>query len=347
MVWKIFKEPLFLMGILTIFFMLTVSIFYSLFTEPPQPLKSILVYNENGQLIGKHPLPPSEEYLLGTDSQGVSMVYKIIQGAKYTIGFAIIVALLRMILSLLASIAFSTSLRKLRPTLKSFSDSFTYAPSALVVYIILSPVVVIYSWAFTGPEKVLLTFTCLTLIALPTLTFIISEEVTEIGKHEFITSARSLGSSRVQILWRHVVPFLLPRLFILFAQQIVQVLLLFAHLGILGLFIGGTNLIVEDSSLEMGNQPEMISSSLSYEWAGLIAAARDVINIYPWMIYPPVIALTLTILAMIFIVEGLKSAFLDKKPFTIKRRAVNQTKDQGDPINHESFEFLNDNQKIM
>ncbi|WP_174616097.1 ABC transporter permease [Virgibacillus ihumii] len=344
---KIFKQPLVLIGTLFILTILCISISYSLFVGPPDPLETTLVYNDNGKLISKHPLPPSEKYPMGTDRDGVSMLYKIIQGAKYTIGFALVVAVCRMVLAILASITFATFLKKLRPSFKSLFDSFTYAPAALVVFVIVSPVIMIYSWAFTDTEKIIFTLASLTFIALPALALTISEEITEIEKYEFITCARSLGSSRLQLLLRHVKPFLSSRLFILFAQQIVQVFLLLAHLGILGLFVGGTNLIVEDTSLEIGNQSEMVSSSASYEWSGLIAAAHDVITIYPWMIYFPVIALTLTILAMVFIVEGLKNVLLKQKPSSIDRKKEKQATVQISPIKTESFKFLHDNRKVM
>lgn len=115
-----------------------------------------------------------------------------------------------------------------------------------------------------------------------------------------------------------------PRLLIIFTQHMIQVMLLFAHIGLLGIYIGGTH--VEITSLEVtvgvggGVHKEIDPVSLGNEWGGLIADGRDDILIYPWLIYGPVGAFTLTILAMVAVVEGMKEALLGQRSAKKKQK---------------------------
>lgn len=61
------------------------------------------IYNEDGTLEKAPPYPPFDVFLFGSDMYGYDMLHTIIEGAKYSIGIVLIVALLRMLLSIVFS----------------------------------------------------------------------------------------------------------------------------------------------------------------------------------------------------------------------------------------------------
>jgi peptide/nickel transport system permease protein len=138
----------------------------------------------------------------------------------------------------------------------------------------------------------------LTLLALPTVSLVIGNEISIILKKEFIQSARTLGASSFFILRKHVIVHVYRRLLIIFTQQVIQVLLILAHLGLFELYLGGTKI---DYSI-MQTAP----ITTTYEWSGLIGDYFDLFIAYPWIPLAPIGAFTLTILALNLILRGLE-----------------------------------------
>lgn len=335
------------MGFLYLLLLFVASYFVDSIYKPE--IEPNVVYDGNGNVIGVTPLPPFGRHLLGTDEQGVDMLYKLIDGAKYTIGLVILVSILRLTFSLFFGGLLSTRFfKKTKGFLTNLSDSFHYAPAALIVYVIAAPVVIVFSWAFTPEMRLILTAGALTLVAVPSLSLVIASEIGQINQRDFITNARLLGGSSFHIFRKHAAPYLMPRLLILFTQQFIQVLLLFAHLALLGLFMGGTVLKVTPTGLRAANSTdpppmELKQIPFSHEWGGLIAQAIDHISFHRWLIYEPVIAMTITIFSTILIVEGMKSVFLNQRPF--RRRRKNQKTNQG--TDGPSFEFLKEKRREL
>lgn len=321
MMLKCFKNPLFIVGLSFIILFLAASVIYTLyFYTPHQP--EVYVYNDKADLVAVNPQHPSKKYLLGTDGVGNNMLYKIIDGAKYTIGLVIAISLLRMIVGLIFGVMLATFLKRIKGVLYHLSDAFHFAPAALIIYTVAAPVVVVYAWMFSPTTKFVVIISTLTLVAVPSLALLIADEMKRLKKEEYISSARLLGGGPLHIFKDHYMPHLKPRLIIIFTQHMIQIMLLFAHLGLLGLFLGGS--YVETTNLDIitgtGVHVENTPISLGNEWGGLVASAKKDIIIHPWMMFGPIGAITLTILAMVAVVEGMKAALLDQRPIKKKQR---------------------------
>lgn len=110
-------------------------------------------------------------------------------------------------------------------------------------------------------------------------------------KHrEFIQAAVSLGAGDFWIMVRHVLPNVLTPAIVIGTQQLGFMILLEAALSFLGL----------------GVQPPQPS------WGGMIGEGRTYLNIAPWVVMVPGLALMITVLAVNFLGDGLRDA-LDPK----------------------------------
>lgn len=111
-------------------------------------------------------------------------------------------------------------------------------------------------------------------------------------ENEYILAAESIGCTPAGIIFRHLLPNV-------FSTVIVQATLLFA-----------TMIVVETGLSFLGfGVPEHVPS-----WGNMLKSARqpDVLQDKVWMWIPPAAAVTLTILSINFIGEGLKDALNPK-----------------------------------
>nr|WP_239541241.1 ABC transporter permease subunit [Pullulanibacillus pueri] len=194
-------------------------------------------------------------------------------------------------------------------------DSLTVIPLTLFAYIVLSSVLVMDSFTSTFKyplwERAGFEGLFLAVAVVPVVSVLIGNEIGTLYKNEYIDSARILGGSRLHLFCHHILPHLLPKLFVIFVQQIIQVMIIIGHLGFLGLLFGGT----------MKFQPGMALLSSTQEWAGLIGVNNNIqsISIYPWLVMGPIIMMTLGIIAFNFMLVGLQKALEANKVVKLKR----------------------------
>ncbi|MET3729851.1 peptide/nickel transport system permease protein [Fictibacillus halophilus] len=250
--------------------------------------------------VDKAPFEPAHSFWLGTDTNGRHLLHVIIEGAKYTIGLGLFIAIFRMFFSFVLGTIYALYLQKYQRVLSALSNAFQYIPVVLLAYFLLSPVL---NQAFEGFQysfatRVWYEIILLVLLALPTVSLVIGNEISIILRKEFIQSAKTLGASSFFILRKHVIVHIYRRLLIIFTQQVIQVLLILAHLGLFELYLGGTKI---DYSI-MKAAP----ITTTYEWSGLIGDYFDLFIVYPWIPLVPIGAFTLAILSLNLIVKGLE-----------------------------------------
>jgi peptide/nickel transport system permease protein len=232
-------------------------------------------YDEAGTLIDAAPLSPSKDHWLGTDREGFDMFYKVVEGAKYTLSFAILIALLRVLFSSILAFFYAFFINgKLRKAIERFVDGYHYLSISLVALILLQPILWMppagFSTTFT--ERIFLEVFILTILALPVVSVLIGNEMKMLLQEEYVTSTKLLGGGRFHVLWKHIRLNLGPKLGVIFGQQTVQVLLLFTHLGLFQLFFGGTEVCYG----AVCDPPK----SLSNEWSGLIGNSKNELMVH-------------------------------------------------------------------
>jgi peptide/nickel transport system permease protein len=292
-----------------LFFIITISysIIYSVTTDNHVD-QVRLYYAEDGvTLLGAAPHAPTKPFFFGSDKLGYSLFDQLVIGAKYTLIFALLIALLRVLGGLLFGVIYAFHLGpRTQQWLGKLIDSIHFLPLSLVAYILLAPILMpaftgfSYEFTYTFTQRILLEMFILTILVVPLTSVLLGKEIKRVLDYEFIASARVLGGSRFHLFWRHIFPHIGPRLTILLGTQFIQVLLIFIHLGIFKFFFGGTKLDFDP----MGADPPM---SITHEWSGLIGElGRTIIASgrfwYLWIL----VAFMLAIFAMQLIIQGVK-----------------------------------------
>lgn len=298
---RLLRTKKFIFGASFLIILMTLSILNTVLNDGK--IRQIpFIYNENGTLEKAPPYPPFDVYLFGSDMYGYDMLHTVIEGAKYSIGIVLIVAFLRMALSILLSYLLFRIPERLFNLLKAGSEPLSFFPQTLIAYFLLFTVIMYTIEGFHHPlwVRVVYEFIILVLIALPALTVQLIEQKRRVWKEEFIESAITLGGSKRHIYFKHVLPQLYEEWILMFGQQFLQVLTLLVHLGVMYVLFGGTI---------MGEGPP---SSVTHEWSGLIGLNKRFMLAYEWIVYVPILFFVLTALSVAMINKALSDFFKHK-----------------------------------
>ncbi|WP_459501126.1 ABC transporter permease [Bacillus sp. C1] len=331
---SIWKSKRFVIGFIYLFILVAASIIYSLFFKANIPEAPLLLYNDKHELLGKAPFPPSLMPPFGSDRFGESIFLQILDGAKFTILFAVAISLLRILFGTCIGILLSLYATKFKRFSQACSEVFYYIPTLFIAFILITPVnLVITSNAdrlnpnisFALYQAIILIF-----IALPTISLYISSEVDEFMKKDYISSSRLMGASRFHIIKKHLRVLLPDRIFVLFMEHIVQTLILMIHLALLDIVIGGIQMKEMD-------QNQFKPVSLSNDWAGLIGLNRNELNLSLWIIFYTLIAFFITILFIKLMTIGIQDALKVRNSQIV---AIQSVQDQKTFVkNKDSFSF--------
>lgn len=306
------KRKLFLFGFTIISGFFLASLWYYFFFNDQIPTAGLL-YGSDGKPL---PAPYSGAVYppLGTDEFGRNIAIVLLVGAKYTIGAALLISLLRVIPSVFIGLFLQLYLKRLKRPLKSIADSINYFPITLLAFLLLNWVSL--EGMLMGENvppfgtQIVIYVAVLSLIFIPINSVLIANEVELIYNREFIECSRTLGAGTWRIITKHIRPFLVPQLWLIFIREFIQTLILMSHLGILSIFIGG---VVPKENLFERMKPV----SLSSEWAGALGMWWEYLwTSYPWIAFIPIILLTLLILAAKAMLESLDAVLSSEEHMT-------------------------------
>ncbi|KZE69046.1 hypothetical protein AWM68_01910 [Fictibacillus phosphorivorans] len=334
---RVFLNPFFLSGFLFLTLVFIGSFVYTYwFAESIQ--YSRYLYNSEGLIIDMAPFPPSLDFPIGTDKDGKQMIFILLEGAKFTIGIALGLAFIRILAGTIMGVIFYLLPNKLLMGIKSLVDSYHYAPVVIFAFLLLSPAYIAFNWAYDFDELFYYTLFVLAFLGVPILALYVAEEIRGVYNLEFIKNASLLGGSKCHILWKHVKPYLIPKLCLLFVQQISQLLNLLAHLAMLQIFFGGTKFILMEQENTKGPEGSKVIEAFSNnnEWAGLLGKSWASFITFPWIVFGSVIAIALTVLATNLMAEGIRRV-TGLEPVKIKKNKQIPSEQMSNKI---SFEKL-------
>lgn len=326
---RVIRQPLFILGFLTIFLITLASIIHATHFDSAIPQTEWLKDSE-GNMIAGAPLEPAKDYPFGTDKYGNHMLEQLLQGAKYTFGATFLTSLLGFSLAFLSGTLLAFWKKQgSKAMVKGISSSFYFVPLSIIAYNILHPVLWEppegFAYSLTG--RVIYEIIMLAVILTPTTALLIADETREILKKEFIESSITLGASPFHIFKKHVIPHLQPRLFIIFPRIVVQVLLIIAHLGIFQIYFGGTSVCYDifcDPPMPIAN-----------EWSGLLGMYIKQINYQWWLAIGPLACFTISILAVNSMAAGIEKGLTRPIGYSKKRRT--QKIKRGTPIHDTTY----------
>jgi peptide/nickel transport system permease protein len=124
------------------------------------------------------------------------------------------------------------------------------------------------------------------LVSIPEYARIVRSQVLSVKENDYVAAARVIGDSDAKIIFRHVLPNVLPSIIVRATLGISGAILDAAALGFLGL----------------GVQPPQA------EWGDMLGRGRNYIFSAPYTMIFPGLAITITVLAFNLLGDGIRDA---------------------------------------
>ncbi len=254
-------------------------------------------YNTTGLVIegGEFkvpPFPPDAEYPWGTDALGRDMMSLILAGASLTVGIALAVMVMRILIGfVLGAIAGWSEGGKVDRLIMGAAEVLSAFP-----VLILAMMIILALGIRNGPWVFVV---ALGLVGWTETMQFVRSKVISIRPTAYIESAIATGLRTPELIMRHVLPNLATAIIALAALEIAAALMLLGELGFIGIFIGGgafAELDIGAAAYHYSDVPE---------WGALLANIRTYARAYPWMAIYPASAFAITILGFNLLGEGL------------------------------------------
>ncbi|PFA62813.1 hypothetical protein CN378_17365 [Bacillus sp. AFS015802] len=279
MIRRLFKQGSFLAGLFLFVLLLGTSYVNShFFKEDVGEISQEEYYNNK-------PLPPSWEHPFGTSAGGIDMFDATLEQTMPTLKFAIVVTIGRMLISLILGFVYGMFYRRLK-WLDVFIEGFHFVPTTLLAFLLLySMRLMDFTIFMEDPDfRWSLTTYILIGVGIPSLAQLVGKETFLALQQEFIQGARVLGGRNLHILAKHVLPSVRGKFLLISSGQMIAVLTLMMHVSILGYYVPG--------------------------WTAFIGSRYYELMISPWIIFFPVLLLTLLIVSLTLMTNGVRT-FLD------------------------------------
>ncbi|HEY0955995.1 MAG TPA: ABC transporter permease [Roseateles sp.] len=169
--------------------------------------------------------PMSAEHWLGTDYLGRDMLARIIQGARYTVGVALLATLLASSTGTLLALLAASSAPWLDGALSRSIDTLTSIPSKMLALVIVA--------ALGSTLPVLIVMAAI--IYVPGAYRIARSLAININAMDYVVVARTRGEGRLYIMLREILPNIINPMLADLGLRFVFVVLLLASLSFLGL----------------------------------------------------------------------------------------------------------------
>ena len=313
---KHYKKTIFGASIIILWFI--ASILFSVLA-PEELGREMLLYDDKEELIGRAPVPPNMDHILGTDRNGYDNFYTLLEGAKYTISIAIIVALFRVLIGGIIGLVLELYIPKWKVYFYDFFLPLKYLPLVIITILLISP----FSIRFMGISLMEIIFWQLLIlvwIAVPTVASTTGELVQELQKKAFVQHSFLMGASKLHVIRKQFMPYLYSYGTLFFVQQVFQTLVILMHISLFGLFVGGPTL----EGVFTGDPDSREPASLSNEWAGLIGQNYRVFIQYPWIVLSNMLGFFVLLTITNIIKKELEDQPLPmaKKPVLEKQKTV-------------------------
>ncbi len=252
---------------------------------------------EIGEMI-EVPVSPGADFVFGTDEIGQDILSLILHGARNTLIAAVLIATARVVIGLFVGlIAGWFEGRSFDRFVSFLTGVLTSLPILIGGFLIITVIGLAGGmWTF---------FIALTIIGWTEVAQYIRGEVLVARRMPYIEAARSIGLREIEIAIRHVLPNVMPQLFVISFLEIGAVLMLLGELALIGVFIGGAAILDFN---DIGSSL-IISIPSQPEWGAMIASGFRWFRSNPHIVLIPSAAVFIAVLGFNMVGEGLRGLF--------------------------------------
>ena len=228
----------------------------------------------DGLTIEGAPLPPNATFWLGTDLLGRDLLSRILYGARTSLVIGLLANGLALGIGTLVGITAGFFQGWIGAALMRFTDLMMAFPALLLAIClaaifepsiwIVAMVIALVNWVQTAR--------------------VVYAETSSLAARDFVAAERALGAGTGRILWRHILPHLVPMIIVWGTLGISTTVLLEATLSFLGI----------------GVQPPTPS------WGNIIFENQTYFQAAPWLVFFPGAAILLLALAFNLVGDGLR-----------------------------------------
>jgi oligopeptide transport system permease protein len=229
--------------------------------------------------IDKNPVH-RKVYLFGTDYMGRDMVARTLYGGRISMLVGLVGTLTAVLLGILVGAIAGYAGGKLDNFLMRFVDIMYGMPYMLIVIIMMA------MFRQEGRSSMVILFIAIALVSWLTIARVVRGQIITLKNAEFVEAARSMGAGPARIIFRHLLP------------NTLGVIIVFSSLSLPGFIMSESFL----SFLGLG------ISAPDASWGTLVSDGVSSMELYPWRLLVPGLAMTIFLFAMNFLGDGLRDA---------------------------------------
>ncbi|EEW23767.1 ABC transporter permease [Rhodobacter ferrooxidans] len=266
---RLARRPMAVLGIVLIILVVAGAVLAP-WLAPYKPEEQLF----DGLTLQGAPMPPGGAYLLGTDLLGRDLFSRLLYGARTSLVIGVVANGAALLIGTLIGITAGFFRGWIGAVLMRFTDLMMAFPAlllAICLAAIFSPslwivamVIALVNWVQTAR--------------------VIYTETTSLATRDFIAAERTLGAGTGRILFRHILPHLMPTIIVWGTLGISTTVLLEATLSFLG----------------VGVQPPTPS------WGNIIFENQTYFQSAPWLVFIPGAAIILLALAFNLVGDALR-----------------------------------------
>ncbi len=218
-------------------------------------------------------------YILGTDYLGRDMLARTIYGGQISIMIGFIGTLTAAMIGIVLGSLGGYLGGWVDNLIGRFVDLMYSLPYMLIVIIIMSMLP-------TGSNSIFVLYIAIAMISWLTISRVVRGQIISLKNSEFVEAARSMGAGSGRIIFRHLLPNSLGIIIIYSTLQFPSFIMNESFLSFLGLGV----------------------SAPRASWGTLVSEGVQGMQLYPWRLLVPAVAMTIFLFAMNFLGDGLRDA---------------------------------------
>jgi peptide/nickel transport system permease protein len=218
--------------------------------------------------------PPG--YVFGSDEVGRSQAVRLFYGGQVSLFVGFMATLIQLTIGVLLGLVAGYQRGRIDDIITWFITTLNSVPAIFLL--------IIFSALFTpGPLTLTIVIGALFWTG---ITNFVRGQTFALREREFVTAARTIGATGWRIMFRHILPNVLPLIFVLSAIDVGSIILTESALSYLGL----------------GIIPPTPS------WGNMLTNAATYFNRAPWLVVSPGVVIFLTVLCLYLVGDGLRDA---------------------------------------